>query len=168
MLRLSFILLLFFSAQFACAQDTTVRARDMTHHSRDYKRIGLLLAANLGHYTYAELGLAGIHVAWYDQRASAIALSASSEIRIQNGQTIIGPKIAAWFTSATCGVGGVSTIYYTDFQTGSLVLRPEIGIGFAGIKATYGYNWQIVNYSFGGINRHLFSLTVCLDLIKLN
>src|SRR5690606_2013571 len=57
---------------------------------------------------------------------------------------------------------GLNTIYYTDFDDGALVFRPEIGFGLSGFKLVYGYNWNLTNKEFRGINSNFVGLTYVL------
>ena len=57
----------------------------------------------------------------------------------------IAPKISYtmnWFISF-----GVSMLYYTDFNQGSLRFRPEVGISMLGIRVYHGWNFSVDKYN---------------------
>lgn len=78
---------------------------------------------------------------------------------------VIGPKIGAHIMYGMAM--GASIIYYTDFNKGSLVFRPDVGVGLFSFKISYGCNFKIINTSFGRINKHLANLVIFFKLKKL-
>jgi hypothetical protein len=87
-----------------------------------------------------------------------------SEIRLGGSDFIIGPKLGLYF-----GIGlgiGLNAIYYTNFEEGSLVFRPEIGTTVVGLKIFYGYNWKLTNTNFKGINSHQLGIAFLIPISK--
>ena len=62
---------------------------------------------------------------------------------------------------------GLNMIYYTDFDNGSLVFRPEIGFGLDKFKLVYGYNANLTKNRLDRINKNLVGLTYCFKLKQL-
>jgi len=54
-------------------------------------------------------------------------------------QTLVGLKYGGWanYTFVSLGLSG---IYYTDFQYGSFIIRPEFGLGVNRFRIAVGYN----------------------------
>jgi hypothetical protein len=61
---------------------------------------------------------------------------------------------------------GINLIYYTDFNKGSLVFRPEYGFGIEQVRLVYGYNAKIINSKFNLINKQQAALLYSFNLKK--
>ncbi len=155
----SILSLLLFLFAPAYGQTDTPRPPDAWRYPVKEKYIGLLVGASTGIYTFAEVGISSVYKSGTIESVST-ARAASCEVRIKGGKLIIGPKASASVTWGTFLLGA-SAIYYTDLSQGTLALRPELGVGNGDIKMAFGYNWQIINNSFGGINTIFFGATVC-------
>ncbi|MFA7686722.1 MAG: hypothetical protein WCY25_02530 [Moheibacter sp.] len=121
--------------------------------------LGVVLGYSLGKYSYGEVGVS--------LNSSHHLLSfvkfIGTEFRI--GQDfIVGPKVGFWFSGGIAF--GLNAIYYTDFDDGALVFRPEIGFGLFGLKLVYGYNWNLTNKDFRGINSHFGGITFSFPVKK--
>jgi|GEM_PF-1762120 len=128
------------------------------------KQLGLLLSYQLGRYSFGEIGAAFVaNSSWYHHPTSAVAFI-STEFRIDR-DFILGPKMGVWFSGGVAPLTiGLNAIYYTDFDDGAFVFRPEIGFGLSGFKLVYGYNWNLTNKEFKGINAHFAGITYALPL----
>lgn len=121
----------------------------------------LLVGYNLGRNSFGEIGFAQ-----YSSFHNFIFLvkSVSAEFRIGGNDFIIGPKVGFWFGG---GIGlGLNAIYYTNFDNGAFVLKPEIGMTAFGVKIFYGYNWNLTNKDFKGINSHQLSAAFVIPFRK--
>ena len=141
------------------------QVKDTSHLSFGYyhkEDISLLLGYHQGDHGFADIG-----IAWnkygINRHPYSLDYFISNEIRIGN-KTVIGPKVGIWVGAGFAT--GLNMIYYTDFHQGSLVLRPEFGLGIEKAKLVYGYNIRF-NSSFNAINRHLVGLTWCLTIKRL-
>lgn len=126
------------------------------------KDFSLLVGFNQGKYSFAEVGIAMNH---YGTNRHPFSLNyyIANEIKLDRN-VIVGPKIGVW-----AGGGfalGLSLIYYTDFSKGSIVFRPEAGVGFRKTKLMYGYNWRWTK-SLTNLNQHQIGLTHCFTLKRL-
>lgn len=88
--------------------------------------------------------------------SNSSTLSIGSEISYAE-RLLIAPKIEARVQLYFL-VASIAPVYYTDFTDSSLKLRPEVGLGLYNCGVTYGYNAGILNNSFRGVNKHVFSL----------
>src|SRR5262249_38135096 len=141
----------------ASGQDTTCLVDQVKERS-------LLTSINVGRYTFAELGLAWNRYGRIGPHPNGIAPYISSEIKLGN-DLVLGPKIGVHMIGGIAF--GVCFIYYTDFDEGSLMLRPDIGIGMARFKMAYGYNFKLSNKEFDKVNSHLFMVVYLLKLKKI-
>lgn len=152
-------LMLLLCASVAFGQETAI-----THsQAKTYKKdLSLVTGFNQGSYSFAELGLAINH---YGKNRHPFSLNyfISNEIKL-NQDLIIGPKAGIWIGGGYAM--GLNLIYYTDFDKGSVVFRPEIGIGIQKVKLVYGYNWN-VNKGLFKINQHQVGLTYCFTLKRI-
>lgn len=116
---------------------------------------------------YGELGFGLVN--YIQERGIPVAASGySASVEIAPGnRTVIGPQISGWLTLLIFNVGG-SVIYYTDTREGALRLRPELGIGAAGFRLTWGYNCALTNSRFGGVNRNEISVRYVFRLATLH
>lgn len=142
------------------SQDTTDAFR---YRSRFTEERALLLGFNTGPYTYAEIGYAFNRYGNAGPHPIASAWYSGSEIMIGR-DLIIGPKIGVHMLGGL-GLGGCM-IYYTNFDEGSLVLRPEFGMGIERVRMAYGYNFKITNTDFERVNRHMFTFAYLITLKK--
>jgi hypothetical protein len=128
------------------------------------RQFGLLLSYQLGKFSYGEVGAAFVANSFWGHHPTSAVAFVSTEFRI-GSDFILGPKIGVWFSGGVAPLTiGLNTIYYTDFDDGALVFRPEIGIGLSGLKLVYGYNWNLTNKEFRGINSNFVGLTYILPL----
>jgi hypothetical protein len=118
--------------------------------------------AAIGRNVFAEIGLAK-RTEGDDRHGSLSVVTYTLEIK-PGQKTIIAPKIGLWGWSMTQMAIGLNLAYYTDFDKGSLVFRPELGIGLQFGKLVYGYNAPMVNKDFGGVNRHQVVFAVLMHL----
>jgi hypothetical protein len=135
--------------------------------SRHYEKgIGLLTGVSAGKYVFVDLGISFNRYGQIGQHPITRAWFMSNELRLNN-KIIAGPKVGGWIAGGSSAFAlGMNLIYYTDFTNGSLTVRPEIGFGVHAFKFVYGYNAQISNPSFTGINISQVSFTYCFNLIK--
>lgn len=123
--------------------------------------IGGVVGYSLGKYSYGEVGLSLNS----SHHLFSFVKFIGTEFRI--GQDfIVGPKIGFWFSGGMAF--GLNAIYYTDFDDGAFILRPEIGFGVLGLKLVYGYNWNLTNKDFRGINSHFGGITFSFPFKKPN
>lgn len=121
--------------------------------------LGVVLGYNLGKYSYGEVGVSLNS----SHHLFSFVKFIGTEFRI--GQDfIVGPKVGFWFSGGIAF--GLNAIYYTDFDDGALVFRPEIGFGLFGLKLVYGYNWNLTNKDFKGINSHFGGITFSFPVKK--
>ena len=85
-------------------------------------------------------------------------------------QTTVGFKYGGWTNYAFFSLG-LSGIYYTNFTHGSLIVRPEFGLGVDRFRFAVGYNVSTIsNKSYGELKeaKGQFILNVLLKrkLIK--
>jgi hypothetical protein len=121
------------------------------------KQISLLTAANVGKNGYFELGVARNYCfEWAYGIKATNGYYFSTEFRPAEN-FIVAPKLGVW---AACIVAcGAEAIYYTNFNEGSLCLRPNVGFGWSNFKLMYGYNIPITNKDMVGVNGSNFNLT---------
>jgi hypothetical protein len=120
--------------------------------SDSWKERGVALGINYAPYLFAEVG---------HYRSGALPLLSSSltygsEFSYLDG-VVVAPKmegrVHVLFFNAS-----LASLWYTDFSSSSLKLRPEIGLGSHRIGLNYGYTATLVNQDFTKFNRHLISL----------
>lgn len=121
--------------------------------------------ASVGWNVFGEIGLAD-KIEGDDRHASISVRTYTIEIK-PGKRTIIAPKIGIWGWAMTHVAFGLNLAYYTDFDKGSLVFRPEAGVGTNFGKLVYGYNAPIVNTNFRGVNRHQVSAMFLLVLKEI-
>ena len=139
--------------------DTTVPSVKTVEFKKDFS---LLLGYNRGKYGFADIGFAINHYGT-NRHPFSIDYFISNEIKLSK-DVIIGPKVGIWVGGGFAM--GLNLIYYTNFEKGNLVFRPEIGIGFEKAKLVYGYNWNWTK-ALNGINQHQVGLTYCITLRRL-
>lgn len=123
--------------------------------------IGGVAGYSLGKYSYGEIGLSLNS----SHHLFSFIRYIGSEFKI-GSDFILGPKIGVWISGGMAF--GLNAIYYTDFDDGAFVLRPEIGFGLLGFKLVYGYNWNLTNKDFMGINTHFAGITFSFPFKKPN
>ncbi len=160
------------------ASDGTAQVADSTrrkdtlsgyyrYFSQTTSHISILTGYNGGVHSFFELGVAANTKGRVGYHPLATAYYASSECRIDQNNFIIGPKIGCWYSGGVMPISmGLSMIWYSDFTSSSLRLRPEAGIGMDNFKLTYGYNAALTNRRFQGIDKHLISLQVLIGVKK--
>ena len=127
----------------------------------------LLTGYSLGTYSYADFGFSKNSNTTVGYHPFSSAYFASTEIKLGD-KLIIGPKIGAWIAGGSSAmVIGLNMIYYTDFDNGNLVFRPEIGFGVNNFKLVYGYNANLTKDRLNRINKNLVGLTYCFKLKQL-
>ena len=127
----------------------------------------LLTGFSLGTYSYADIGVSKNSNTTIGYHPFSSAYFASTEIKLSD-KVIIGPKIGGWIAGGSSAmVIGLNMIYYTDFDNGSLVFRPEIGFGVKNFKLVYGYNANLTRNRLDRINKNLVGLTYCFKLKQL-
>jgi hypothetical protein len=78
--------------------------------------------------------------------------------------TIIGFKYGGWTNIYFISLG-LNTIYYTDFNGGDLIVRPEFGFGIDRFRFAIGYNASIIsNEKFERVKKQKPQLTLNLLL----
>jgi hypothetical protein len=131
------------------------------------RSLRLLTGISAGRRLFADIGLSRNTSSAIGHHHFSSAWFISTEFSPGN-RFIIGPKIGTWTAG---GVGamalGLNMIYYTDFDKGSLVFRPEIGFGLDNVKVVYGYNAILTKDKLEGINKHLGSIVYCHQLKRL-
>lgn len=131
------------------------------------RSLNLLTGLSFNKYIFAEVGLSKNSTTLMDYHSYSDGYFVSSEIRIGD-KFIIGPKIGIWASGGSSGLSmGLNMIYYTNFNKGSLIFRPEIGIGQERFKFVYGYNAILTKYKLGGINRNLGSIVYLIKFRTL-
>jgi hypothetical protein len=155
MRKITFLLFLLFTTAFYAQVVVTDTIKVSGIHTK--KQVALLTAANLGKNGYLELGVARNYCfeGVYGMKI-ANGYYFSTEVR-PGDNLIVAPKVGVW-ASALFAVGA-EAIYYTNFDDGSLCLRPAVGFGWSDFKLMYGYNIPITNKDMKGVNGSNFSLT---------
>jgi hypothetical protein len=150
-----------FSSQAQVA-DTT------KHKDIIFKRSFCLLTGySLGTYSYADIGFAKLSSTTLGHHPFSSAYFASTEIKLSD-KFIVGQKIGVWAAGGSGAMAiGLNMIYYTDFDDGTLVFRPEIGFGLDKFKLVYGYNANLTKNRLDRMNKHLVGLTYCFKLKQL-
>ncbi len=161
-LQLLVILTILFFSVHGQGTDTT-KAKEI-----NVKRsLGLLTGVTFGKSTFFDIGISKNNNTVVGHHPFFSAYFASTELKFGD-KFIMGPKIGAWAAGGVGGIAmGLNMIYYTDFDNGSLVFRPEIGLGFQSFKLVYGYNAILTKYKLDGINRSLGSIVYCFKLKRL-
>lgn len=156
---LCLFLILVFSKSFSQQKDTSVYyAIDQT------KELSLLVGANVGKYVNAEIGLGINRFGRVGPHPSGVCYYFANEIKTGD-KFLLGPKIGIHFSGGMAF--GFSLIYYTDFDSSTVVFRPDIGIGFQRFKMAYGYNFKISNKHLSEISTHLFTVIYLFRLKHL-
>jgi len=164
--RIISTLLLLFITLYGNAQ-----AHDTIPASRqDSAKVAKYLSIVTGYYYYGrsavEIGLGTKTESSGGRHPASAGCYMSSEF-FYSKSLFIAPKIGAWLTGGASGINlGISTLYYTNFKTGSLQLRPEIGTGFSGLRIYYGRNMRLTNTSFNSAGKNLLGINILLDVKK--
>lgn len=128
------------------------------------KELSLLTAIDVGKYVNAEVGIGINSFGTVGPHPSGVCYYLGNEIKVSD-KLLIGPKVGIHFIGGLAF--GFSFIYYTDFDSGCIAFRPDIGIGFERFKMAYGYNAKLSNKHFNGINTHLFTVIYLFRLKHL-
>lgn len=144
-----------------CAQRT-----DSTYHvpyATRHDGIGLLVGYVQGRHAAAEIGLArSIHGVVHHPYSFDYFVAA--ELNWAD-RPLTGVKAGLWVAGGAAM--GLQAIWYTDGAGNAAVLRPEIGIGLATFKLTYGYNVRLAGEAFDRLNTHVLNVTYCFTLVRL-
>ncbi len=92
-------------------------------------------------------------------------LAAAFELRTSD-KLMLASKLS-WFNTRWMFLWGASMLYYSDFDDGSLVFRPQLGLslGYPGkIRLTVGYNAPLINTSFGDLAGFVLSLGTSVEM----
>ncbi|MBW7960587.1 hypothetical protein H3C65_03810 [Patescibacteria group bacterium] len=155
-----FLSLLFLSGIFICFGQTrgmengTIIYKGPTSVSKIVDQPTVLIGFNQGKRSMGEIGFG-----WFSFGGPGISFAKYASLEMGSNRTkfIMVPKIGAW---AGMGTGvGLNLLYYSDFQHGTLVFRPEIGLAFWRLKLMYGYNVRLSKDPVGGINLHQVNLS---------
>ena len=157
----SFLLLFVIGIGSAVAQEQD----SIFHYQSNTRHVELCLHTGYvqGHYGFGELGLSA-NVWGVARHPYGAAVYLGSEIRVDHSN-LIGPKVGFYFTAGSAM--GAQFIYYTDGTEGSMIFRPEIGIGLFKFKLTYGYNVRLSNADMPGLNTHMASVSYAFRLLRL-
>lgn len=142
------------------------QAEEIVRSDSTSKTININLGYNYSSSHIVDLGMSfrNFKTAGYHMAESHLAFS--GEVVFGN-ELIIGPKISGWITGGSSAVAmGLSIINYTDFNQNEFNIRPEIGIGFFGMKAVYGYNIKVLGDGFDEISKSSFSIVFPIYSIK--
>lgn len=90
---------------------------------------------------------------------------AGSEIGINTGDFLVGPKIGGAMSYGPIALG-VELIYYTDFSVGSLHLIPTIGLEYHRLKLSMNPHARLTNKDFNPVNIFNFNFTYRLFTLK--
>ena len=137
-------------------------------HNRVYTRsIQLLTGFTFGRSKFVEIGVAKNIRTLLGPHASSSTIFVSTEMKVGD-KFIMGPKIGCWSAGGVGGIAmGANMIYYTDFDNGTLVFRPEIGFGLNCCKFVYGYNVRLTKNILEGINYSVGSIFIGIPVKKL-
>ena len=129
------------------------------------KHFSVLTGVGLNKNYFIDVGVAKVSTATFGHHPWEGMIYFSNEIHFNNN-FLYGAKLGAW---SSMGMGlGINMVYYTDFEQGSLVTRPEVGGGIGGIKIHYGYNFKLTNLAFEKVHRHVFGLSVFINTLIKN
>jgi hypothetical protein len=132
------------------------------------KNLCLLTGVNYNKHTFVDIGISVNTSGVAGHHPIATAYFFAGEFHFVK-KPIAGFKAGAWAAGGVAPLAiGLNIIYYSDFDQGSLMFRPEIGLGFDRVKITYGYNARLTNSSFDRISKNTFGLTYCFKLKKLH
>ena len=131
------------------------------------RSLRLLTGLSFGKHSFADIGISKNSVSRVGYHPFSSAYFASTELKL-GGKFILGSKIGAWMAGGVGGMAmGANLIYYTDFNKGNLVFRPEIGFGFEAFKLVYGYNAIIGKRTLEEINWNQGSVIYCFKMRQL-
>lgn len=117
---------------------------------------------------YGEIGFSIHQFGTQGHHPTAWACFLSSEVKLGK-ELVVGPKVGGWIAGGNGAMAlGINTICYTDFSTLAWRFRPEIGLGMQGWKIVYGYNVAINNKDFFGVQKHIISAVVLINLLDVN
>ncbi|MDH5415116.1 MAG: hypothetical protein OEW87_13350 [Flavobacteriaceae bacterium] len=167
-MKILIVLLAFLYTENCFAQvDTTLLLASNPTYSKNY---GINIQLNGLTKPYFEIGIATTKS--YSFRPKTTGFYLASELKVDFGKTILGPKIGVWETKEITPVTlGLSMIYYSDisdFSIGSLRLRPEIGYGKSNLRTYLGANIPITKYrtSREYVNLITFGIMWYIPIIK--
>jgi hypothetical protein len=110
----------------------------------------------------AELGL--VRGTYGGGHLFATAAQASLQFGIHGDKPVLVPRVGAWVAML---IGfGVEVAYYTDFQTGALVLSPGIGYGVYPLNLSIEPNIYLFGKDFRPAGGGTLSLTYRLVTLK--
>jgi hypothetical protein len=147
-----------------------------THTTIIENTINVVTGFTIGRYSkFVELGVAKSQSKFMRRVSAFTNIFASVEMKIDDwvsGKSeekfIMGPKVGAWLAGGCGGMAmGANMIYYTNFTNGTLVFRPEIGLGYMNFKFVYGYNISLTK-GLDMVDRSVFSALLGFKVKKLN
>jgi hypothetical protein len=152
------ISLIILNFQEAKSQDTTSR------NTGSFRELGIIAGYNNNfgeydakRYHFLELGIMRSVYHSYHHYSSACAYF-SNELGLNTPNFVWGPKLGGYF-SVYMLVLGAETIYYTDFQGGSLRIGPYVGLGTHHFKLTTNFYLKITNKDFP-VNQASLNITI--------
>lgn len=162
---MKFKILLFLLFNFLSSISVAQVKTDSTWTAYRNTDLSLLVGYQIHKNHFAEIGLGIRELSSGRYHYASIIYGISNEFKI-NDDFVWGLKAGIWIES---GIGyGINVVNYTDFESNTLRLRPEVGIGIFGFyKMVYGYNLAIINKDFKGINTHTFSVIVPIKLKRI-
>lgn len=161
--RFQFFLLLFFISLQAYSQLDTNLIKMLRPY--DHEFISLETGFNYSLYSFGEIGIAKNFGSVNGGNFQGHTTYFSTEIKFDKS-FVAGPKIGGWFCVDGLCFGG-ALIYYTNFNSSSLSLRPEFGLGMDKYKFTVGNNFALTKKDFYGINKPNLSLVILFGLKQI-
>jgi hypothetical protein len=155
MKKTALIFALFLASNFYAQQKDSLYP--INHAVYTQKQTALLTAGNFGANGYAEVGYAKNYNIVGTHLPLANGYYFSAEVR-PGDNFIVAPKAGVW-TSCIVAVGA-NAMYYTNFNEGSLCLRPEIGLNILNFRLMWGYNIPLTNKDMKGVNGSNLSVSL--------
>jgi len=131
------------------------------------KSIQLVTGFTFGKSRFVEIGIAKNSYTTVGHHPFSSTIFASTDMKFGE-KFILGPKIGCWAGGGAGGMAmGANMIYYTDFNNGTLVFRPDIGFGFGHFKFVYGYNFRLTKNNLAEIDYSVGSIFIGIGVKKL-
>lgn len=112
------------------------------------KGIGFKIGYDYQKSSYLEAGVLFHHWKGFGAPMGFRGIVAGGECRLGGSKFYCGPKISVEAAALFLG-GRASLTYLTDFDHGTVIFAPEIGLSLAGTLYVYaGYNWNVSNRDF--------------------
>jgi hypothetical protein len=157
-----FFFLLFTTPLLAQVKNDTLKKQDVKYIRKFDRQFDLIAGGNFWKNSYGEIGFAWTRFETGSKFPLMGGYTVSAEMRPAGDNFIVAPKIGAF--AGCVFVWGANALYYTNFDEGSLCLRPEFGIYTPEVKVSYGYNIPITNSDMKGINGSNLSVIFFLRL----